>query len=634
MATAAPPPPKEIVPPPARWLGPVRRMVLLAIAAVLTVCIVFVFLTRDAMQQLSFLKQANQPGAHTDSQKTIVDTSPWQTAQALAPLARSQEEADLAIQAEQLADHEVDLAFASALRQANARVQSRALSGEALELSKKVEALQQVVKDDQAQVDRLTPKPASAGTTSQAAAGGTADDGDDLDIARAQLGLDSDQLADAQKDLARATGDDSGQIQDELAQREAAMKKFDSEPHDKGQRAVQQAGGYSTLASRISAWNSQRSRASLIEQARQQAASDVTALTAQHNAMEAQVNALAASTANAATDHASKLANLKLRSAERQLLSIFDDRIQTEQQLTVVYGKWAAQLALQHRIVLHLILQSLATICVLVIFVLVCDAMLVHFMARAAEKRPAADRRRMQTLRTILQLALQVVGVLVVLLVVFGSPRQMPTILGLATAGITVVMQDFIIAFFGWFVLMGKHGIRVGDWVEINGAGGEVTEIGLFRTTVLETGNWTDKGHPTGRRITILNSFAIRGVYFNFSTAGQWMWDEISVSLPPADDAFALVDRIHKAVLEETAGDVKAAEEEWKRGTRQDGLSQFSATPSVNLRPTASGIDLLVRYVTRASERYEVRNRIYQRVVDLLQKPAVAEENPVANSAS
>jgi small-conductance mechanosensitive channel len=315
------------------------------------------------------------------------------------------------------------------------------------------------------------------------------------------------------------------------------------------------------------------------------------------------------------------LANLKLRSAQRQLLSIYDDRIQTEQQLTVVYGKWAAQLALQHRIVLHLILQSLATICILVIFVLVCDAMLVHFMARAAAQRPAADRRRMQTL--------QVVSVLVVLLVVFGSPRQMPTILGLATAGITVVMQDFIIAFFGWFVLMGKHGIRVGDWVEINGAGGEVTEIGLFRTTVLETGNWTDKGHPTGRRITILNSFAIRGVYFNFSTAGQWMWDEISVSLPPADDAFALVDRIHKAVLEETDGDVKAAEEEWKRGTRQDGLSQFSATPSVNLRPTASGIDLLVRYVTRASERFEVRNRIYQRVVDLLQKPELAEAKPV-----
>ena len=86
MATAAPPPLKETAP--ARWFGPVRRIVLLAIAAVLTVCIVFAFLTRDAMQELSFLKQTNKPGVHADTQKTIVDTSPWQTAQALAPLAR------------------------------------------------------------------------------------------------------------------------------------------------------------------------------------------------------------------------------------------------------------------------------------------------------------------------------------------------------------------------------------------------------------------------------------------------------------------------------------------------------------------------------------------------------------------
>ena len=76
---------------------------------------------------------------------------------------------------------------------------------------------------------------------------------------------------------------------------------------------------------------------------------------------------------------------------------------------------------------------------------------------------------------------------------------------------------------------MGKNGIHVGDWVEINGVGGEVTEIGLMTTTLLETGGLADQGHPTGRRISFMNGFAIRGQYFNFSTAGQWMWDEISV---------------------------------------------------------------------------------------------------------
>jgi hypothetical protein len=78
------------------------------------------------------------------------------------------------------------------------------------------------------------------------------------------------------------------------------------------------------------------------------------------------------------------------------------------------------------------------------------------------------------------------------------------------------------------------------------------------------------------------------------------------------------VDRIGKAVLEETEENARIAEQEWKRGTRGDGLSRFSAAPDVNLRPSGSEFSLQVRYVTRASERFELRNRIFQRVIDLL----------------
>jgi small-conductance mechanosensitive channel len=167
---------------------------------------------------------------------------------------------------------------------------------------------------------------------------------------------------------------------------------------------------------------------------------------------------------------------------------------------------------------------------------------------------------------------------------------------------------------------MGKNGMRLGDWVEINGVGGEVTEIGMFYTALLETGDLTDKGHPTGRRITFINSFAIRGQFFNFSTNGQWMWDEITVPIPASANTQPMIDSIQKAVVDETAANAVVAEQEWKRGTRGDGLSRFSATPVVNLRPSGSNIDIQVRYVTRASERFELRNRLYQHVVDLLQK--------------
>jgi hypothetical protein len=69
-------------------------------------------------------------------------------------------------------------------------------------------------------------------------------------------------------------------------------------------------------------------------------------------------------------------------------------------------------------------------------------------------------------------------------------------------------------------------------------------------------------------------------------------------------------------VTEETKESTRIAELEWKRGTRGDGLSNFKAAPSVNLRPSASGLDLVVRYVTRASERSDTRDRLYSLIIN------------------
>jgi hypothetical protein len=138
-------------------------------------------------------------------------------------------------------------------------------------------------------------------------------------------------------------------------------------------------------------------------------------------------------------------------------------------------------------------------------------------------------------------------------------------------------------------------------------------------TTLLETGNIADRGYPTGRRITFMNGFAIRGQYFNFSTTGQWMWDEITIAIPPLERT--AVDRVLQAVQHETQESTRIAEQEWKHGTRGDGLSKFRTDPAVNLRPSGSGVDLEVRYVTRATERFELRNRLYRVVLNLLHEP-------------
>ena len=583
-----------------------RRLLIAVPVAVLVACLVGIYLTRGAMAHLSFLKSKRGQGAGAAS--GLVDQRPWQTVQALAPLAVSAEEKTFARQAQRLADHEVDQAFAMALRQES--TETRPLTGEAKELQQKITYLRGIVKEDQAKVDSLTA--AAKGVNSP----GT----DDLDIAKAQLQLDGDELADVTDDLARVSGDNRAQIQQELTVREAAMKKFDAEMDGGAQTAVVSAKKYGTLWGRVVAWFDQRTRMGLLEQAKAQADADGAALTAQHVETEKKLIA-AGQTSGANSDRPDdpswakgRVARLAQLHVLTQIHGIVDDRIQTQKQLSTVYGRWLDQVKLQHTIVLHLILQSVGLIAFVVLW-----GVLVWMGVQAMLNRMKMDRRSLRTMETIASLGIQLVTLLVVLLVVFGAPNQMPTILGLATAGLTLVFQDYILAFFGWFVLMGKNGIRVGDWVEINGVGGEVAEIGLFRTSLLETGNWTDKGHPTGRRVRFTNKYAITGQYFNFSTSGQWMWDEIRVSIPQGEDSYKTIEAIHEAVVKETEADTKQAEAEWQRATKQ-GLSHFSAEPSIDLRPAASGIDIVVRYVTRAGERLNIRNRLYQVVIDLMHK--------------
>lgn len=595
----------------------IRISFLLVLLALLTGCLIVVWMTRDATVRLSFLPGSGPARSSSLAKKTIVDLTPWQTAQTLAALAVTAEEIQYAREAERLADHEVDQAFAAALRQATIQAQHRNLVGAALALAQKVEQLQQVVSQDQATVRQLTPSPGAKPSDSG--------DDTDLEIAKAQLQLDSDQLDDAQDDLARASGDQRAQIQSELASHEAAMKKYDSEAQRGGEIAVLMVGRVGTLVGRIGAWNRQRARRALLEQAIDQTRDDIRTLTDQHNAMEAQVTSGTLAAENTG-DRTARLAAIKDSSSRQRVLSIYDDRIQTEQQLVTVYTKWSAQMVRQHRILGHLIIQSLAWILVILICMVLGDAAVRRILSH-----PALERRQAQTLRMLFGLAVQLVGILLILVVLFGTPHETPTILGLTTAALTIALQDFVLAFFGWFVLMGKRGIRIGDWVEINGVSGEVIEVGLMRTTLLETGNLAERGTPTGRRISFMNSFAIRGQYFNFSTSGQWMWDQISLSVPPSVDTHAATERILQAVQEETQENASLAEQEWKRGAHGHSLAAFRTDPSVNLRPSGAGVDIEVRYVTRASERFEMRNRLYRRVMTLLHDP-VAEPEPLPTS--
>jgi small-conductance mechanosensitive channel len=589
-----------------------RVLTVLIILAALVITLAGAFMTRGVMTYLPFLqaKKGDWTGAYVPL--GIVDQRPWQTAASLAALAQSAEERELAREAERLADHEVDQAFSQFLRQVS--LDKPKLSSKALALQQRITELEKTIKSDEARIGLLSGVSATKpGATSNAS---------DLEVAKAQLGLDQNELSDLREDLARETGDQRIKLQQELMARQAAMKQYnDNASQNNGQNAVASAENYKTLAQQLATWRSLRNRKGLIAQAEQLARADVAALTEDQARLKAE--AASESDKTAGESSSDRVDRLQEKAVRQNILTILSDRLGTQQQLVALYRRWGEQVEIQRKIVVHLILRSVALIAGICLLTILAGWALQYALAKMVH-----DPRQKQTLSTVLSLGTQGVGLVLILLAIFGVPQQMPTIIGFATAGLTVVFQDFILAFCGWFVLMGPNGIRMRDWVEIEGVFGEVVQLGLFRTWLLETGNWTAHGHPTGRKISFLNSYAIRGKYFNFSTVGQWMWDEIGMTIPPGAEIHPLIKKIYEALVRATEADAKMAEAEWKRVTHEQGAPQFSAMPSVNLRPSGAGVDVVIRYITRAGVRVETRNRLYAMIVELMQADTRESGNP------
>ncbi|MGB6309277.1 MAG: mechanosensitive ion channel domain-containing protein, partial [Steroidobacteraceae bacterium] len=312
-------------------------------------------------------------------------------------------------------------------------------------------------------------------------------------------------------------------------------------------------------------------------------------------------------------DATALLNQTKSLAADQKVLTLLDRRIVDQNQLGGIYGQWSALVTLQAHTLAHTLLLNALIVIVVLIAMLVLDGWLQHLLSN-----PKLDRRQVETLRSLARVVLRVVAVIVILLIIIGIPTQFGTFIGIVGAGLTVALKDFIVAFFGWLMLMGRNGIRLGDWVEINGVSGEVTELGMFHTVMMETGNWSDAGHPTGRRVTFTNSFAIEGHYFNFSTSGQWLWDELQVVVPAGRDPYPIVAAITKEVVEATAESARQAEQEWQRAVPAQRGKVFSGKPAVNVKPVVGGVEIAVRYITRANERFMLRAKLFQAAVDLL----------------
>ena len=101
--------------------------------------------------------------------------------------------------------------------------------------------------------------------------------------------------------------------------------------------------------------------------------------------------------------------------------------------------------------------------------------------------------------------------------------------LGVVGAGVAVALQDVIASIAGAFSIAFSRLYTVGDRVQLGNSRGDVIDIGLLRTTLMETGNWVNRDSYNGRMVRIPNSAVLKESVFNYSQGLQFIWDEILV---------------------------------------------------------------------------------------------------------
>jgi small-conductance mechanosensitive channel len=236
------------------------------------------------------------------------------------------------------------------------------------------------------------------------------------------------------------------------------------------------------------------------------------------------------------------------------------------------------------------------------------------------------DSRKRYQLMLLRRIALWTLVVIIIGFTFASELGSIVTFAGLITAGLAVAMQSVLVSIVGYFFLIGKYGIRVGDRVQIGEVSGEIIELGMVRMYLMELaggGSFV----PTGRVAAFPNSvvFQVTTGLFKQIPGVSFAWHDITLALPPEGDYAAVKQRLFAAANEALA----EYREEIQRQTRELQRTTLSgaggdALPTVQLSYSAKGVDAHVRYPVQLAHAAEIDERMSRALLQVISalKPA------------
>lgn len=192
--------------------------------------------------------------------------------------------------------------------------------------------------------------------------------------------------------------------------------------------------------------------------------------------------------------------------------------------------------------------------------------------------------------------------------------------LGLAGAGIAFALQEVITSIAGWISIMTTNSIRIGQRVKIGEMKGDIIDIGVLKTTIMELGDWVDGDLYNGRITNLSNSFMFKEPLQNYSADYPFLWDEITVPIRTESD-FKFARNIFHKVAAEVCGEYsKKSEKVWAKMTDKYRIEDADVEPLITLTFDENWITFTIRYVVDFKKRRSTKDQLFTRLLEEINK--------------
>jgi small-conductance mechanosensitive channel len=237
-------------------------------------------------------------------------------------------------------------------------------------------------------------------------------------------------------------------------------------------------------------------------------------------------------------------------------------------------------------------------------------------------KARVKDPAHMHTLYMLVRNSVLLAGSIVILLIWLGFGSNFTVAMGILGAGIAFASQEVIGSFAGYLNIVTGNLYQIGDRVRIGDVTGDVLDIGMLRTTIMEIGEWVHADQYTGRVVTVANRVVFSAPVFNYTQHWHYLWDEIVIPITYNSDWRRAGELMSEHGREYTSHLQAQAQAQLHDLANRYPVHETAVEPTLYIVMTDNWIEMTLRYIVAVQERRKVKGQLHHELLQHFESEA------------